>query len=153
MWKRVPSSRIYTRPQWGPNKWCWLWSNNVFTILSKLSCEDSFYHLSHSEETLLFPTDTTSGNGAFFSGNGNGSATGSPNSPPGSCNGSNGIVATPVGGAAGINNANNVHNVNQVENMQQQQQQQIIQTYQVSACSYQMYVPESKTGVVNFHSL
>ena len=43
-----------------------------------------------------------------------------------------------------------VGNVNQVENMQQQQQQQIIQTYQVSACSYQMYVPESKTGVVNF---
>ena len=37
--------------------------------------------------------------------------------------------------------------------MQQQQQQQIIQTYQVSTCSYQMYVPESKTGVVNFHSL
>ena len=61
--------------------------------------------------------------GAFFPGNGNGSAQGSPNSPSGNGNG------------LPNNNANHVQNVNLTEQPQQQQQllqqPQVMPTYQV----------------------
>ena len=61
--------------------------------------------------------------GAFFPGNGNGSAQGSPNSPSGNGNG------------LPTNNANHVQNVNLTEQSQQQQQllqqPQVMPTYQV----------------------
>ena len=64
---------------------------------------------------------------AFFPGNGNGSAHGSPNSPPGNGNGLNGINNS----ASGVNNANN--HASQLENSMGQP---VIQTYQVSILHY-----------------
>ena len=58
--------------------------------------------------------------GAFFPGNGNGSASGSPNSPPGNSNGLDGVSSL----ISGVNNNLVVENV--------PQQQRIIQSYQVS---------------------
>ena len=75
---------------------------------------------------------------AFFPGNGNGSAHGSPNSPPGNCNGLNGINnpnASSCNPASGVNNANN--HLTQLTGQLDQNMvqtvvaQPVIQTYQV----------------------
>jgi len=72
---------------------------------------------------------------AFFPGNGNGSAHGSPNSPPGNCNGLNGITNPNAScNPSGVNNANNhlTQLTGQDQNMVQTVvAQPVIQTYQV----------------------